>query len=359
MANHSHLRAAVIHSGGPTAVLNASLAGVVDACREKADVLYGVRFGVNGLLSGDLVDLLLLPPERMHEVALSPGSFLGSTRRRLEESDYEPLRASLSRHGIRTLFYTGGNGSMTAALDIAEPLPELQVIGIPKTIDNDLAVTAHTPGYASTAYFFACAARDAGIDNQSLPSPICILETLGRDVGWIVAATSLARAGNPDSAPHLIYFAERPLPLDRIATDVERVYRRLGRVFIAVCEGQFDGQTLAKELTARLGIRARAERPGLVGRSCGPFARERDRRESYRCGRAAVQAALRDESGVMVALNSDSSTFLTPLETVAGKHRRFPLEWISEEANDVTDEFHRYAAPLIGPIDRYPAGPTE
>jgi 6-phosphofructokinase len=346
------LRAAIVHSGGPTAVLNASLAGVVDACREHAEVLYGARFGVGGLVSGDLVDLLQIPTDRIQAVAQSPGSFIGSSRRRLEESDYDRLRESLRRRDIRTVFYTGGNGSMTAALSIAQRLPGIQVIGIPKTIDNDLAVTSHTPGYASTAYFFACAARDAGIDNKSLPSPVCILETLGRDVGWIVA-TSFARNDDPDSAPQLIYFAERPLTLDRIAMDVERVYRRLGRAFVAVCEGQFDGQTLARELTARLGIRARAERPGLVGRSCGPFARERDRRESCDCGRAAVQAALRDETGVMVALNYDSSTFLTPLEAVAGKHRRFPVDWISEEGNDVTPEFKQYAAPLIGPVAMY------
>jgi len=350
------LRAAIVHSGGPTAVLNASLAGVADASREHAEVLYGARFGIHGLISGDLVDLLPISKARFHAIAQSPGSFIGSSRRRLEDADYDRLRKSLLRHDIRTIFYTGGNGSMTAALSIAQHLPEIQVIGIPKTIDNDLAVTSHTPGYASTAYFFACAARDAGIDNQSLPSPVCILETLGRDIGWIVAATSFARGGDPDSAPHLIYFAERPLTLDRIASDVERVYRRLGRVFVAVCEGQFDGQTLAKELTARLGIRARAERPGLVGRSCGPFARERDRRESYECGRAAVEAALHDETRVMVALNYDSSTFLTPLEAVAGKHRRFPEEWISEEGNDVTQEFKHYAEPLIGPVTGYSDG---
>ena len=116
---------------------------------------------------------------------------------------------------------------------------DLQVIGIPKTIDNDLRVTDHTPGYASTARFFACAARDVGEDNRSLPSPVCVLETLGRNAGWIVAATSLARR-HADDAPHLIYFPERRLSLDRIAADVEHVYRRLGRVVVAVCEGQLD-----------------------------------------------------------------------------------------------------------------------
>ena len=249
---------------------------------------------------------------------------------------------------------------------------ELQVIGIPKTIDNDLLVTHHTPGYASTAYFFACAARDAGMDNSALPSPICVLETLGRNAGWIVAATSLSRAA------HLIYFPERPVSADRIAADVEAVYRKQGRVVIAVCEGQRDeagrpfgadvdrpdspvhnlasnlGHALARMLTAKLGLRARAEKPGLIGRSCGLFTRERDRREAYACGQAAVRAAIGGETGVMVALDGNYGTFLTPLENVAGKERHFPAEWIAESGTEVTDDFLHWAEPLIGPVPAWP-----
>ncbi len=331
------MRAAIIHSGGPTAVLNASLAGVVDACRERAGALFGARFGVTGLLADDMVDLLQMPSKQISGAALRPGSLIGSSRQRL--TDYQQVLETLRKRDIRTLFYTGGNGSMAAALAIAEYAPNLQVIGIPKTIDNDLMVTHHTPGYASTAHFFMGAARDAGIDNQSLPSPVCILETLGRDIGWIVAATSFA-----DPAPHLIYFAEKPVSLDRIAADVETSCRQHGRAFIAVPEGLFDGQVLAEELTSRLGIRARAERPGLTGRSCSACARDRDRRDSYACGRAAVAAAVHHENRVMVALRADSSTFLTPLETVAGKSRRFPPEWINEAGNGLTDAFREYCS---------------
>jgi ATP-dependent phosphofructokinase / diphosphate-dependent phosphofructokinase len=348
--------AVVVHSGGPTAVLNASLAGVVDS---YGDRLYGARFGVEGLLSGNLIDLA-----GVQVPAKQAGSVLGSSRRRLTDSDYDVLIAQLRRRDIHTIFFTGGNGSMAAALAISRSCGyELQVIGIPKTIDNDLLVTHHSPGHASTAHFFACAARAAGLDNQSLPSPICVLETLGRNVGWIVAATSFARA-DPDDAPHLIYFPERPLSLDRIASDVEAVYRRLGRVVVAVCEGQLDetgqpfgadldrelasnlGHTLARRISAKLGLRARAERPGLTGRSCRSC--ERDRNESYACGRAAVLAARNGEAEVMVCLNEDSTTFLTPLESVAGLERLMPIEWISESGNDVTPEYQRYAHFLAG-----------
>jgi 6-phosphofructokinase 1 len=237
------------------------------------------------------VDLLALDADLVRQVGEAPGSALGSSRLPLADEDFAHLLDTFRRTDVHTFFYTGGNGSMDTALRIARYARvahfDLQGIGIPKTIDNDLRVTDRTPGYASTARFFACAARDVGEDNRSLPSPVCVLETLGRNAGWIVAATSLARHAE-DDAPHLIYFPERRLSLDRIAADVERVYRRLGRVVVAVCEGQLDesgrpfgadvdragsevqrlasnlGHTLARLLSEKLGIRARAEKPGLL-----------------------------------------------------------------------------------------------
>lgn len=363
-------------------MLNASLAGVIDGCRDRVGGLFGARFGVSGLLEDDLADLLAVSQWSVRSAARTPGSAIGSSRRALDDAGYERVLAGLRARDIGVLFYTGGNGSMHTALEISRRTQAsgqtLQVIGIPKTIDNDLLVTHHTPGYASTGYFFACAAREAGIDNRSLPSPVCVLETLGRNAGWITAATALARVSD-DDAPHLIYLPERRVSLDRIAADVERVYRRLGRVVVAVCEGQRDeggvafgaemdragsaehelasnlGHTLARLITQKTGLRARAEKPGLMGRSCGPFARESDRRDAYDCGRAAVRAALAGESEVMVALNAGSTTFLTPLAAVAGTERALPAEWISAEGNDVTADFRAYAAPLIGEVQGYGA----
>ncbi len=379
-------KAAIAHGGGPTAVLNASLAGAIDACREHADALYGARFGLEGIFARDMPDLLAIAPETVRAAAQTPGSAIGSSRRALGGTDYDRLLDALQARDIRVLFYTGGNGSMDTALSISrrarDAHHELRVIGIPKTIDNDLLVTDHAPGYASTARFFACAARDAGVDNRSLPSPICVIETLGRNTGWVVASTALAR-DTADDAPHVICFPERPLSLDRIAADVENVYRRLGRAVVAVCEGQLDetgkpfgadvdrpgspvhhlasnlGHRLARLLAEKTGLRARAEKPGLVGRSCGPFARELDRQEAYECGRAAVLAAAAGETEVMVAIRRDadspyrSSTFLTPLETVARRERPLPPAWIAEAGNDVTAEFLRYARPLVGEIPGY------
>ena len=377
--------AVIAHGGGPTAVINASLAGLIEEFRRRAPgrLLYGARYGLAGILREDFLDLLARDSHLIAQIGDAPGSALGSSRLPLADADCDRILDVFRRAGVGTFFYTGGNGSMETALRIARHARdagcELQVIGIPKTIDNDLCVTDHTPGYPSTARFFACAARDVGADNLSLPSPVCVLETLGRNAGWIVAATSLARHAAGD-APHLIYFPERRLSLDRIAADVESVYRRLGRVVLAVCEGQLDdrglpfgadvdraesgthrlasnlGHTLARLLSEKLGIRARAEKPGLLGRCCGPFVSLVDRQEAASCGRAAAAAALAGASDVMVALRRESNqpyhatTFLTPLETVARQERLLPPDWIHPDGHDVLPPFREYAAPLMGEI---------
>ncbi len=382
------LRAVLAHGGGPTGVLNASLAGLVEECRSsgKFASLEAARFGVRGLLAADFIDLFAQPAELIDAVGQAPGSAIGSSRQKLDEAGCESIVRGLRQRDVHWFFYAGGNGSMGTALELERFARAggygLGVTGIPKTIDNDLLVTDHTPGYASTARFFAFAARDVGEDNRSLPSPICVLETLGRNAGWIVAATSFARH-HEDDAPHLIYFPERPLSLDRIAADAERVYRRLGRVVVAVCEGQLDesgqpfgaavdrpdvlqhrlasnlGHTLAQLLSAKTGLRARAEKPGLIGRSCGPFASSLDRMEARECGRAAARTAIEGRSGCMVAIRRESdepyrsSTFLTPLDTVAGRERTLPPEWIASEGNDVLPAFQNYARPLIGDVPGY------
>jgi 6-phosphofructokinase 1 len=385
------MNALVAHGGGPTAVINASLAGLVEECRRGTfSTLYGARFGVEGLLTENWLDLLACDPDLIANIAGTPGSALGSSRRRLCDDDYDRMLALFRRRDIRCFFYTGGNGSMSTAAEVARRARaagfELQVIGIPKTIDNDLCITDHTPGYPSTAHFFAAAARDVGEDNRSLPSPICVLETLGRNAGWIVASTCFARPDpldGSDDAPHLIYFPERPLSVDRIAADVEGVFRRLGRAVIAVCEGQLDdqglpfgadvdraddpahrlssnlGHTLAGLLHGKLGIRARAEKPGLFGRSCGEFATELDRREARKCGKAAAIAAAGGHSAVMVAIRRDSDdpyhsgTFLAPLDAVSRTERLLPADWIAEAGNNVAEPFIRYAKPLLPLLRHY------
>jgi ATP-dependent phosphofructokinase / diphosphate-dependent phosphofructokinase len=379
-------RAAVAHGGGPTAVLNASLAGVISECRKHPAItgLYGSRFGVAGLFEGDFIDLFAGGAESIEAIRGAPGSAIGSSRTAIEDPDCGRILDVLRRRDVRYLLLTGGNGSMETALRIHQAAQAsgygMHVIGVPKTIDNDIVETDHTPGYGSCARFFAHAARDIGADNRALPPPVEILEVLGRDTGWVVAATALARH-REDDPPNLIYFPERGIGADRICADVKGVYRRLGRCMITVCEGQKDdrggwfgadidtrpgsrnrlpanlGQVLAQMIASRTGLRARAEKPGLFGRSCAALVSEVDRDESWRCGEAAVRAALEGRSGEMVAIRRiegvgyASEMAMTALHSVAGRTRRFPEEWM--ESADVAPAFLEWARPIAGEVQAH------
>jgi len=376
--------AIVVHGGGPTAVLNASLAGVIAESRERGvERLFGARFGVGGLISRDWIALGNLTPEDIEGIRRAPGSVLGSSRQKLEPEDAERLPKLLKEAGIAAILYTGGNGSMETALLLHSTAraahPDLRVIGMPKTIDNDLAGTDHSPGYGSAARFFAHALRDIGADNRALPPPVSIVEVLGRNAGWIAGATALARtrAGDP---PHLIYMPERPPSIEKISADIVEVHRQFGFVVAAVCEGLRDpdgepfgaevnrpgsrkhelavnlGHTLARAVSERTGLRARAEKPGLLGRSSAMAASASDAAESYLCGREAVRAASSGHSGVMVTLRRLSDdpyrveTGLVALDQVAGRERTVPLDWIVEAGNGVTAGFLRYVRPLAGDV---------
>jgi 6-phosphofructokinase len=378
--------ALVVHSGGPTAVINASLLGVVEEARRHPEIssLYGARFGIEGVLSENWVDLFALAPETLTAVGRAPASALGTSRRALARQDVERVLHVCRARGIRFFFYTGGNGSMATAHDIASLAratgQALTVIGVPKTIDNDLFGTDHAPGYASAARFFACAARDIGADNRALPAQVQFVEVLGRHAGWIAAATTLARR-DADDAPHLIYVPERALSLDRLFQDVRRVYDRLGRCTVVVCEGQLDergepfgadtrlssrgplatnlGHRLANLVTEHLGLKARGERPGILGRSSAELRSELDWREARSCGEAAVRAAVAGASDVMVALVRQPgseytvATAVTPLAGVVAGQHGFPPEWVGADGHSIHHDFLSYAVPLVGPIDTY------
>jgi len=384
-----HGAAVVVHSGGPSPVLNASLAGAIAESRKHTEIsaIYGARFGAKGLVEGDFVDISGCDAGLLQALARTPGSAIGCSRRKIEPEEYSGIIGELERRSVRYLFYTGGNGSMETALALHRMVRgagrEINVIGIPKTIDNDIAGTDHTPGYASCARYFAHVARDVGADNRALPPPVEIIEVLGRTTGWVVAATALARHAG-DDPPHLIYFPENGLSLEQLCADVERVYRRLGRCQVAVCEGQHDetggwfdaelnnlpgqrgvlpanmGQLLARLVWSATGLRTRAEKPGLAGRSCAPLISETDCTESWRCGEAAVRAALAGRSGEMVAIRRvagpayRSEMETVPLEEIAGMERQFPAEWMSAEHNDVTPAFVEWAQPLVGEVPPHP-----
>jgi 6-phosphofructokinase len=371
------MNALLVHSGGPTPVINASMAGVVEEARRHRQIggLYGAAFGMAGALQEEFFDLFAQSPATLAAIGDTPASALGTSRMELDDRATGTLLAVCRKRDIRYLFLTGGNGSMATAAHIAAAAGDsLQVIGIPKTIDNDLLETDHTPGYATTARFFACAVRDIGADNRALPGQVQFVEVLGRNAGWLVAATCLARH-HDDDAPHLIYYPETRLPLERLMGDIDGVYSRFGRCVVAICEGQLDesgeafgaderggsrgklamnlAHRLANLTTQHLKLKARGEKPGLLGRSWWSNEPRQDRAEARLCGTAAVRAACEGRSGVMVTLVRapgtayEISTGLAPLEHVACGERLLPTEWRDSPA------FLEYVVPLVGTIPHY------
>lgn len=380
-------RLIVGQSGGPTAVINASLAGVIRAAHRHEAVtgIYGMRHGVEGLLREEMVDLGAEPAETVDRLAHTPSAALGSCRHKLADADYERLLAILRAYGIRYFLYIGGNDSADTAHQLAHLAAredyDLRVIGIPKTVDNDLVETDHCPGYPSVARWLATSVRDAGLDSEAIGvvDTVKVIETMGRDTGWITAATALART-HEDAAPHLIYLPERPLRREQILADVESVYRRLGRVVIAVCEGQKDehGRYLAASTKAvdrdrfghpqlggvaavlcdvvstELNLKARFDKPGTIQRVSAALASPVDVEEAAAVGRDAVAHAVEGRSGFMVTIIREanepyrSHTALVPLEQVANRVRPVPDEFIAPSGNDVTAAYLDYARPLLG-----------
>ena len=377
------MKGLIVHSGGPTPVINASLAGLIEEARLHPEVtgMYGAAFGIEGILKEHLIDLYAQDAGTIQAIGDMPSSALGSSRKDLDDQEVERVTRVCRRHDISWLFVTGGNGSLGMADRIArEAAGSLQVLGIPKTIDNDLMETDHTPGYATAARFFACAVRDIGADNRALPGQVEFVEVLGRNAGWIVAATSLARH-EPDDPPHLIYFPELRLPLEKLLQDINGIYRRLGRCVVAVCEGQLDEDgepfgadaragsrgKLAMNLAHRLAmltnehlkLKSRSEKPGLLGRSWWGEEPKLDRAEARLCGAAAMRAACEGHTRVTVTLLREPgpeyrvSTGLAPLEKVASTERLFPAEWRNVGGNDVTAAFREYVSPLVGSVPHY------
>jgi len=381
-------------SGGPTAVINASLAGVIEEAKAHAEIgdIYGAANGVEGLLKEEMVDLRAEREDTTARLLQTPSAALGSCRKKLTSADYERLLAVFRAHSIRYLCYIGGNDSADTSHQIGslarESGYELRVVGVPKTVDNDLAYTDHSPGYGSVARYNAIAMRDSGLDGLAMPTvtPVKILETMGRNAGWITASTALAREA-PDDPPHLVYLPERAFDRVQFIADVKAVLARHRVCLIAVCEGVRDadgnavasaresgdrdafghrqlggvGDYLANCVTEMLGgIKARADKPGTVQRVAGFAQSPVDAAEARMVGAAAVRHACEGVTDQMVTLVRVSNSpyrceiGLHALEEVANAERPVPDEFITRAGNDVTPAFLDYARPLIGgPLPAY------
>lgn len=377
----------IVQGGGPTAVFNASLAAIIAEAQRQPSIasIFGSRYGIKGLCTDDIVELTDVPSTDLEVLRRTPGAALGSSRHSPNDSELEKLIENLAHLDIDLLLFLGGNGTMRGAEIISKYCAsrkiDVQVIGVPKTIDNDIAATDRCPGYASAARYIATAAQELGADVRSLPQPVTILETMGRSVGWIAAASALAKT-DADSAPHLIYVPEVPFDTEVFLSDLSRIVDRVGWAVVVVAEGirHADGkpvfesgdasqsdplkrpmpggvaQHLAKIVSQRLGIRCRNEKPGLLGRGSVACASMRDLEDATLVGQAGVQALVSGQQDVMVALEplgSVNATRLVPLAEAAGHERTISTEWLQRGAIPVTESFLEYVRPLVGPLDEH------
>ena len=377
----------VAQGGGPTAVINQSLAGVVLEARRHHNVrlVYGARHGVRGIVNEDFVDLTQETSHNLELVAGTPASALGSTRDKPDRAYCLEIFKVLQAHRIEHFFYIGGNDSSDTVRIVSEEAQKagypLRSIHIPKTIDNDLVGNDHTPGFPSAARFVAQAFAGANLDNAALPG-VYVGVVMGRHAGFLTAASALGKKF-PDDGPHLIYLPERVFEIDRFLADVKAVYERHGRCMIAVSEGIHDASgapmlaklakdlehdahgnvqlsgsgaladLLCEEIKDKLKIkRVRGDTFGYLQRSFIGCTSDVDQREAREVGEKAVQFAMwgsRDGSVAIKRTGFYSVDYeLLPLADVAGKTRTMEDEFIAPCGTDVTDAFRLYLRPLLG-----------
>lgn len=377
----------IVQGGGPTAVFNASLASAIkEAVRApEFNQVFGAKSGALGLARGEVIDLTGLATDELALLSEMPGAALGSSRFKPTEEDLERELETLRHLDVHDMLFLGGNGTMRGAelfrAFCASRGFEVRIVGVPKTVDNDLAGTDRCPGYASAARYVAQSTQELGLDLRSLPQPVTVLETMGRSVGWLAAAAALAYTGEGD-APQLVYVPEIPFEEQVFLDAVEKAISRQGWAVVVVAEGirNRDGSmvfemadpaqqdTLMRPLTGgvsqhlagvvakSLKVRCRSEKPGLLGRSSRAYRAEQDWVDAGVVGAAGVQALRAGETGVMVgltALGAEEATRLVPLDKVAGVERAIPKEWLSGGAMAVSEEFRTYLRPLVGELNQY------
>jgi 6-phosphofructokinase len=377
----------VAQGGGPTAVINQSLVGVVLEARKfrNVNLVYGAHHGVRGIIEEDFVDLTQETSHNLEMVGKTPSSALGSTRAKPDLKYCREILKVLKAHEIRFFFYIGGNDSSDTLRIVAEEARKADhpicCVHIPKTIDNDLVLNDHTPGFPSAARFVAQSFLGANLDNRSLPG-VYVAVVMGRHAGFLTAASALGKKF-PDDGPHMIYVPERTFRIDSFLADVKRTLDRFNRCVIAVSEGIHDdtgtpvitrfakeierdahgnvqlsgtgalAQLLCDQVKEKLGIsRVRGDTFGYLQRSFVGSVSDVDQREAREVGEKAVQYAMWGETNGSVTIERTGDYSVdykfVPLEAVAGKTRTMPDEFLSASGTDVTDAFRFYLRPLIG-----------
>ena len=381
----------IAQSGGPSMVINESLVGAVLEARKSAKIgkILGAKHGILGILGNDYIDLKKPSEKKLQAIAETPSSALGSCRKKPDAADCKAIFEAFRKLNVGYFFYIGGNDSADAARIVAEEAEKanypLVVYHIPKTIDNDLRSCDHTPGFGSAARFVASALKGDDLDNRALGG-VKIDIIMGRDAGFLTAASALARA-NKDDGPHLIYLPEVPFSLDGFVKDVKAAMKRFGRCVIAVSEGIRDkkgtpiaamfaagekdshgnlqlsgtgalGDYLAKYLKQKADVkRVRADTFGYLQRSFPGVASKVDQKEGFLAGQAAVKAALKGElsKGTIAIVRAKGKKYQVafapvPIQNAAKYTRSVPKEYIAKNGHDVTPAFIDYAKPIVGEL---------
>ncbi|MGB9678808.1 MAG: 6-phosphofructokinase [Thermoanaerobacteraceae bacterium] len=380
----------VAQSGGPTAVINSSLYGVIMEASKSNLIgkIYGGLNGIEGIINDKIIDILSIPYDKLKLIRFSPAAALGSCRYKLkdfkeDDTDYKKLIEIFKKYNIKFFFYIGGNDSMDAADKInhyaKEQGFEIQVIGIPKTVDNDLVFTDHCPGFGSAAKYIATTTLELALDAEVYETKtINVMEVMGRNAGWLTASSALAGEKMP-YLKQLIYLPEVPFNEEKFLDDVYKAHKEYGNVFITVSEGIVDekGDYVAKRENAyakdafghtqlggvgdyiesiikeKIYKRVKMTRLGVTQRSAMHFASKVDFDEAEILGREAVKYALNGETGKMIGLIRESNNpysvkiGLIELNKVSNQEKKIPIQWINSEGNHITKEFLEYARPLI------------
>jgi 6-phosphofructokinase 1 len=368
-----------LHGGGPTAVINSSLWGAVDEAKKHGEInrIYAADGGTGGFLREKLIDMRSIPDDKLEMLKSTPGSAVGTSRDHLEPGDYPKMAELAEKFGIKYIFCNGGNGTMDTCGKLCEAClgSDIHVIGIPKTMDNDIAVTDHAPGYGSAARYIAGSVAEVAADVAGMPIHIVIIETSGRNAGWVAASAALAGL-NGNAGADLIYLPERLFSEEKFLEDVMALIIRKKSGVVVASEGLrgLDGELLVKParvdnrsvsygsiaehlqelVQKKLGYKARGEKPGILGRASVAWQSETDRDEAVLAGRAAVRAALAGENGKMVGFRRVSNrpyaieTMMIDIKDVMLHEAKLPDRYINERGNYVTQEFIDYCLPLIG-----------
>ncbi|MCI1880664.1 MAG: diphosphate--fructose-6-phosphate 1-phosphotransferase [Sporolactobacillus sp.] len=379
----------IIHGGAPTVTLNSSLYGVITECKQYEDSIghvWGARNGVEGVLSNDWIELDRKTDEEIDALLTSPGTAIGSSRYPLNKDGYLKMLDHFGDNNIRYVLLSGGNGTMATCGYLSRLCKEknngIKVMGIPKTIDNDIDVIDHSPGYLSAAKYMIHTTREIIADVRSLPIHVCIIEAMGRNAGWITAASSLS-ANNDDLVPDLIYMPEKSFDEDRFLMNVKEIYARKGYAVVVASEGLRNntgkpivpeiyrqgrsvyygdvGNYLANLVIQKLHIKARDEKPGIAGRSSIYLQSAIDRKEAVAVGKRAVREIMAGQTGKMVGIfrsivNHKYSPIykLVDINKVMLTESKLPDEFISPENNYVTEKFKNWLRPMMEIVDYFP-----